>query len=128
LANGREAALKSLEEKHILEVYPKEIGRISRNYNENLYIKALSEAQQIAFLEINNQFKIHQTVLLHGVTSSGKTEIYIKLIEEQIKIGRQVLYLVPEIGLTTQIINRLKTAFGDKAGIYHSKFNDAERV
>ena len=74
------------------------------------------------------QFENQQPVLLNGVTSSGKTEIYIRLIEEQLKQGKQVLYFVPEIGLTTQIITRLKTAFGDLAGIYHSKFNDAERV
>lgn len=128
IANASEAALKGLEEKQILEVFQKETGRISRNHSADLLIKELSESQQKAHDEIVDQFKEHQTVLLHGVTSSGKTEIYIRLIEEQLKLGRQVLYLVPEIGLTTQIINRLKTAFGDLAGIYHSKFNDSERV
>jgi len=128
LANASDAALKSLEEKQIVEVYQKEIGRIERKLNTELTIKDLSEAQQKAHDEILNQFETQQTVLLNGVTSSGKTEIYIKLIEEQLKLGKQVLYLVPEIGLTTQIITRLKTAFGDLAGIYHSKFNDAERV
>jgi primosomal protein N' (replication factor Y) len=128
LADASDAALKSLEEKQILEVYQKEIGRIERKLNTELAIKELSDAQQKAHDEILAQFETQQTVLLNGVTSSGKTEIYIKLIEEQIRLGKQVLYLVPEIGLTTQIITRLKTAFGDLAGIYHSKFNDAERV
>ena len=128
MADASDAALKSLEEKQILEVYQKEMGRIERKLNTVLTIKDLSEAQQKAHDEILAQFETQQTVLLNGVTSSGKTEIYIKLIEEQLKLGKQVLYLVPEIGLTTQIITRLKTAFGDLAGIYHSKFNDAERV
>ncbi len=128
LADASESALKGLEEKQFLEVFQKEIGRIERVLNTELLIKELSEAQQKAHDEILAQFETQQTVLLNGVTSSGKTEIYIRLIEEQLKAGRQVLYLVPEIGLTTQIITRLKTAFGDLAGIYHSKFNDAERV
>lgn len=128
MADASESALKGLEEKQILEIFQNEIGRIERRPDTELMIKALSEAQQNAHDEIVEQFQTQQTILLNGVTSSGKTEIYIKLIEEQIKQGKQVLYLVPEIGLTTQIITRLKTAFGDLAGIYHSKFNDAERV
>ncbi|HAQ18084.1 MAG TPA: primosomal protein N' [Prolixibacteraceae bacterium] len=128
LADVSDAALKGLEEKQVLEVFQKEIGRISRPQSDELTIKELSEPQQKAYDEILAQFQTQQTVLLNGVTSSGKTEIYIRLIEEQLKLGKQVLYLVPEIGLTTQIITRLKTAFGDLAGIYHSKFNDAERV
>lgn len=128
IADASDAALKALEDKQILEVFLKETDRIDRNHQADLMIKELSDAQQTAYIEIVDQFYEHQTVLLHGVTSSGKTEIYIRLIEEQLKLGKQVLYLVPEIGLTTQIINRLKTAFGDLAGIYHSKFNDAERV
>jgi primosomal protein N' (replication factor Y) len=128
LADASEAVLKALEEKQILEVFQKEIGRIDRSQSGELLIKELSGPQQKAHDEILVQFETQQTVLLNGVTSSGKTEIYIRLIEEQLKVGKQVLYLVPEIGLTTQIITRLKTAFGDLAGIYHSKFNDAERV
>ena len=128
LADATDAALKSLEEKHILEIFQKETGRIERLQNDDLQIKELTVPQQTAYDELLKQFEVHQTVLLNGVTSSGKTEIYIRLIEEQMKLGKQVLYLVPEIGLTTQIITRLKTAFGDLAGIYHSKFNDAERV
>ena len=128
IADSSDAALKGLDEKRVLEVFQKEIGRIDRTHDTDLLIKELSVPQQIAHDEILAQFETQQTVLLNGVTSSGKTEIYIRLIEEQLKLGKQVLYLVPEIGLTTQIITRLKTAFGDQAGIYHSKFNDAERV
>lgn len=128
LAGSSDAVLKGLEEKQILEVFQEETGRIDRTHDAELVIKDLSEAQQRAHDEILAQFETQQTVLLNGVTSSGKTEIYIRLIEEQLKLGKQVLYLVPEIGLTTQIINRLKTAFGDQAGIYHSKFSDSERV
>ncbi|HZK94800.1 MAG TPA: primosomal protein N' [Prolixibacteraceae bacterium] len=128
IADASDSALKGLEDKTILEVFQKEIGRIERIPDTDLLIKELSEPQQIAYDEILTQFETQQTVLLNGVTSSGKTEIYIRLIEEQMKLGKQVLYLVPEIGLTTQIITRLKTAFGDLAGIYHSKFNDSERV
>jgi primosomal protein N' (replication factor Y) len=128
IAVSTDTVLKSLEEKNILILFSKEIGRIERLENADLQIKELSVPQQTALTEIKTQFETHSTILLNGVTSSGKTEIYIQLIEEQLKLGRQVLYLVPEIGLTTQIINRLKIAFGDLAGIYHSKFNDAERV
>jgi primosomal protein N' (replication factor Y) len=128
ISGASDGVLKGLEEKGILEVFQKETGRISKTHQSELIIKDLTEAQQIAYEEIKKQFENQQTVLLNGVTSSGKTEIYIRLIEEQITLGKQVLYLVPEIGLTTQIITRLKTAFGDLAGIYHSKFNDAERV
>jgi primosomal protein N' (replication factor Y) len=128
LAGASDATIKNLEEKHIFELYQEQTGRIERTWNQDLILKDLSDSQQLAFNEVVNQFKLHQTVLLYGVTSSGKTEIYIQLIQEQLDLGKQVLYLVPEIGLTTQIITRLKTAFGDLAGIYHSKFNDAERV
>jgi len=128
IADASDAALKGLEEKQVLEVFQKEIGRINRIHDAELMIKELTEPQQKAYDEIRTRFETQQTVLLNGVTSSGKTEIYIRLIEEQLKLGKQVLYLVPEIGLTTQIITRLKTAFGAQAGIYHSKFNDAERV
>ncbi|HBL76655.1 MAG: primosomal protein N' [Bacteroidetes bacterium GWF2_42_66] len=123
-----DAVLRGLQEKEILEVFQKETGRLDNETSELLNIYDLSEPQQKAFDEIKTHFEEQQTVLLHGVTSSGKTEIYIKLIEEQLNRGNQVLYLVPEIGLTAQMVNRLKKAFGSKTGIYHSKFNDAERV
>ena len=88
----------------------------------------LTEAQQTCFEQIHEQFAQHPVTLLHGVTGSGKTEIYIKLIDEVLQQGRQVLYLLPEIALTTQIVNRLRQYFGDKVGVYHSRFNEYERV
>ena len=128
ISGASDAVLRSLQEKEILEIFQKEIGRLENEGSESLHIHDLSEHQKKAYDEINRQFKTQQNVLLYGVTSSGKTEIYIKLIEDQLAQGKQVLYLVPEIGLTAQMINRLKKAFGTKTGIYHSKFNDAERV
>lgn len=88
----------------------------------------LTEAQQTCFEQIHEQFARYPVTLLHGVTGSGKTEIYIKLIDEVLQQGRQVLYLLPEIALTTQIVNRLRHYFGDKVGVYHSRFNEYERV
>jgi primosomal protein N' (replication factor Y) len=98
----------------------------SDNYKEP--IKELSEAQSVAYRSITDQLKKKDIVLLHGVTSSGKTEIYIHLIEEQLKKGKQVLYMLPEIALTTQIILRLKKHFGAFTGVYHSRFSDPEKV
>lgn len=88
----------------------------------------LSDYQQQAMNEIETQFQDYDTVLLHGVTGSGKTEIYIKLIDKVLKQGKQVLYLLPEIALTSQIVNRLRKFFGDRVGVYHSRFNEYERV
>ena len=96
--------------------------------DESAISTALSEAQQRAYDEINQSFQTQKTVLLHGVTSSGKTEIYIKLINKYIAEGKQVLYLLPEIALTTQITDRLQRVFGERLGVYHSKFTDAQRV
>ena len=89
---------------------------------------SLTTAQQRAFDEIITQFQSKNTVLLHGVTGSGKTEVYINLAQQVLASGSQVLFLLPEIALTTQIVVRLKKVFGDKLGIYHSKFSDNERV
>ncbi len=97
----------------------------SQDEAENI---ALSEAQNEAYEQIHTQFEQHSVVLLHGVTGSGKTEIYIKLIDEVLKQGKQVLYLLPEIALTSQIVNRLRKYFGEKVGVYHSRFNEYERV
>src|SRR5690606_15739289 len=88
----------------------------------------LSEAQKTAFSALNSVLDEKPVALLQGVTGSGKTEIYIKLIEEQLKAGKQSLFLLPEIALTAQIINRLKNYFGSVLGVYHSKFNLHERV
>ena len=90
--------------------------------------KKLASFQQKALLEIKESFNDKDVCLLHGVTSSGKTELYIKLIEEQLKQGKQVLYLLPEIALTTQIIKRLQKHFGNTVGITHSHLNNGERV
>ena len=88
----------------------------------------LSSAQHTAFESVTTLFKENQKVLLHGVTGSGKTEIYIHLIQEQINQKRKVLYLLPEIAITTQIIQRLQSYFGNRVGIYHSRFSMAERT
>lgn len=122
------AAFNGLVEKQIFEVYHQEIGRLNKQANETVALNALNEFQRKAFEGIANSFKEKNVALLYGVTSSGKTEIYIHLIAETLKQGKQVLYLLPEIALTTQITERLKRVFGSRLGIYHSKFPDAERV
>lgn len=122
------AVLDALQKKGILDVYEKEIGRLSFPEGSAIREFELSEEQSKAMSEIKTHFEDKNVVLLHGVTSSGKTEIYIRLIEETLAQGKQVLYLLPEIALTTQIINRLQKSFGDKVGIYHSRMNDNERV
>ncbi len=122
------AVLNGLVEKGVFEVYKKEISRLDINTSEVQEVFPLNSSQQTALQEINTQFFDKQVVLLHGITSSGKTEIYIHLIKNAIEQGLQVLYLVPEIALTTQLTTRLKRVFGNKLGVYHSKFSDAERV
>jgi len=126
--NASQAGIKGLTNKEILQEVEVEIDRINDNNFELKKEKKLSDAQQTALTEIENYFIEKDNVLLHGVTSSGKTELYIKLIKKYISQGKQVLYLLPEIALTTQIINRLKNIFGKEVGVYHSKFSDAERV
>ncbi|MBA3901506.1 MAG: primosomal protein N', partial [Bacteroidetes bacterium] len=128
VVEGADAAIASLAKKGILEVYSKETLRIEVSGEEGGNIKNLNEGQQKVYEEINELHKQKDVVLLHGVTGSGKTEIYISLIEQVIKQGKQVLYLLPEIALTTQIVNRLRNSFGDKVGIYHSKYSENERV
>ncbi len=128
MADAGSSVLKSLLTKNILCEYSEIVSRLDV-YNGDL--KALNElnpAQQKSLKEIEDQFEDKDCVLLHGVTSSGKTEIYIHLIEKYIRQGKQVLYLLPEIALTSQIIRRLRSFFGDAAGVYHSKFSDSERV
>lgn len=127
-AEASPAAFNGLVEKKIFEVYRHEIGRLDSSSHTTIDLNPLNENQQQAYLQILDSFKKKNVCLLHGVTSSGKTEVYIHLIEKTIKEGKQVLYLLPEIALTTQITERLKRVFGNRLGIYHSKFSDAERV
>ncbi|MDP4210061.1 MAG: primosomal protein N' [Bacteroidota bacterium] len=124
---GGSVVLKTLIKKNVFRTYEKNIAQAAPESSEHS-LKPLSEAQQEALTQVKEQFVDKPVVLLHGYTASGKTELYIHLIDEQIKAGKQVLYLLPEIALTTQIINRLANAFGDKVGIYHSKFSDSDRV
>ncbi|MCS3289820.1 primosomal protein N' [Bacteroides fragilis] len=127
-ASASPAIFNGLVEKQIFEVYYQEIGRLNRLVGKTVKLNVLNEHQQRAYHEIMQSFQEKNVCLLHGVTSSGKTEVYIHLIEETLRQGRQVLYLLPEIALTTQITERLKRVFGSRLGIYHSKFPDAERV
>ena len=113
----------------ILETYEVEVGRLNHGGEPHPeLVKKLSPAQETAYNEILMSFLRKQVTLLHGVTSSGKTEIYIHLIQREIDQHRQVLYLLPEIALTVQMMDRLRRVFGDRLGIYHSKYSDAERV
>ena len=122
------AVLVSLRSKGIMETYDYEVGRLGQKGMAVSEQLPLSDAQQKTLQDIQTAFQKRPVCLLHGVTSSGKTEIYIRLIREVISKGGQVLYLVPEIALTTQITTRLRRIFGDKMGVYHSKFPDSERV
>ena len=126
--NVAPSVLNGLVDKKIFEIYYHEIGRLDKQEKEIVELNPLNEFQQRAFDEVVQSFQEKNVCLLHGVTSSGKTEIYIHLIEEAIRQGKQVLYLLPEIALTTQITERLQRVFGARLGIYHSKFPDAERV
>ena len=123
------SVIHALVERKVLRTYEKEVGRlqigIATHYEK---IKPLNEAQTDAYNHLLLQMMQHHVTLLHGVTSSGKTEIYIHLIQKAIEEHKQVLYLVPEIALTVQMTSRLQAVFGDKLGIYHSKYSDAERV
>jgi primosomal protein N' (replication factor Y) len=121
------SVITELEKKGVFEQYDKEVGRLAELSREGEG-KELSSEQQEALDSLKGQFEQKDIILLHGVTSSGKTEIYVKLIEETIAQGKQVLYLLPEIALTTQIINRLRKYFGKHVGVYHSRFSENERV
>lgn len=124
------AVLKGLVDKGILKVVKKNINRFSSDsaFNSDFNLPVLSEIQQKVYDEISEGFKTLPIHLLHGVTGSGKTEIYIRLIARCLQAGNQALFLVPEISLTTQLSDRLKKVFGDKLIVYHSKFSDSERV
>ena len=128
-ANASDAVLRQLIQRNFLELYHREVGRLNTTgeYHPER-IQPLSPAQQAAEDSISRQFNEKNVVLLHGVTSSGKTEIYIHLIKKALDEGKQVLYLLPEIALTVQMTRRLQNVFGSRLGIYHSKYSDAERV
>lgn len=128
-SHGTSAAFRNLVVRKFLNTYEREIGRLNHGGEPHPeLIKPLNEAQQTAFNNIVFSFLKKDVVLLHGVTSSGKTEIYIHLISQAIERHQQVLYLLPEIALTVQIRQRLQRVFGNRLGIYHSKYSDAERV
>lgn len=128
-ANATSSILATLVDKGVFESYQKRVSRL-KEYKALTDVSTinLTEKQQEAYGEIHKGFEEEKPVLLHGVTASGKTEIYIKLIQEAIDEGKQVLYLLPEIALTEQIINRLKKYFGDRVGVYHSRYDNNERV
>lgn len=127
-AGASSSAFNALVEKEVFTVEQKEVSRFTFDDNLAPRVLSLTKDQEVAKKGIEDIFEEKSVALLHGVTSSGKTEIYISLIQEQLRQGKQVLYLLPEIALTTQIINRLKGFFGDRVGIYHSKFSDNQRV
>jgi primosomal protein N' (replication factor Y) (superfamily II helicase) len=127
-SNVSAPVIKSLIDKGILEVYEIQKDRIQFQGETTTPEKQLNEFQQKAYTEIKASFQTQNIILLHGVTSSGKTEIYVKLIAETISAGKQVLFMLPEIALTTQIISRLQLYFGEKVSVYHSKYSIHERV
>lgn len=124
-----DAVVKSLIDRKILYTYQVEVGRLNTSTPaKTTQPQPLSAAQATAYNEMLLQLMAKEVVLLHGVTSSGKTELYIHLITKTIADGKQVLYLLPEIALTVQMMDRLRSVFGDRLGIYHSKYSDAERA
>ena len=126
-ASSTAAVVKSLVDKTIFEEYYLAKDRVEFNKAENSQF-SLSEAQQVAFENIELNLKSHDVSLLHGVTASGKTEIYIKLLEQHIAAGKQVLFLLPEIALTTQLVQRLTAYFGNEVAVFHSKYSNNERI
>jgi len=127
-AGVSQAVLTEAVRRNIFELYKKPINRFSPLTGKLIDLPELTAEQQRALSEINQSMRDHAITLLHGVTSSGKTAIYMHLIDATLKLGRQVLYLVPEIALTTQLTRRLRQVFGDRLLIYHSRFSDNERV
>ncbi|MBD3723524.1 MAG: primosomal protein N' [Flavobacteriaceae bacterium] len=127
-SNVSNAVLKALVDKEIFEEYYLSQDRVSFDDKDEDYTIHLSKAQQVAFNEIKEGFSNSNVTLLHGVTASGKTEIYIKLIEEFVKEDKQVLFLLPEIALTTQLVQRLTDYFGNQVSVFHSKYTNNERI
>lgn len=129
IAASSASILNELIKKEIVEEFSVAISRLDTDTaHETQAIKSLSQPQTKALQQIKESFNTYNTTLLHGVTASGKTEVYIHLIAEMLQQGKQVLYLLPEIALTSQIITRLQKVFGNKVGVYHSKFSDNERI
>ena len=122
------AIVKALIDKGVLEEYHIQTDRVQYEGEENEDTKALNEYQTEALKQIETSFETQNVVLLHGITSSGKTEVYVKLIESVLAEGKQVLYLLPEIALTTQLVTRLQNYFGDQVAVFHSKYSAHERV
>jgi primosomal protein N' (replication factor Y) len=122
------AHLNELHKKKILKKFEQPVSRIEEPAQKQVDINLLNKFQEQALDEVKSIFSKKDVALIHGITASGKTEIYIHLIDEALKSGKQALYLVPEIALTTQIVQRLKNVFGPKVGIYHSRLNNQERV
>ncbi|MFL5739373.1 MAG: primosomal protein N' [Flavisolibacter sp.] len=127
-SGASEAQLKALVEKDILRFEKRSVDRITYAPKDVVVDFELTPAQQLAYGQLLESLREKQVCLLHGITSSGKTHLYIKLIEQYIRTGQQVLYMLPEIALTSQIIRRLQKHFGGYIGIYHSKFSQNERV
>ena len=122
------AIVKTLIDKGVFEEYHIQTDRVEYSGDDNEDSKQLNKYQKIALNEIKTAFETHQVTLLHGVTSSGKTEVYVKLVEDAISNEKQVLYLLPEIALTTQLVSRLQNYFGEQVAIFHSKYSSHERV
>ncbi len=127
-SNANSSQVNQLVKKGIVEIYQKEVGRLQLDELETNSLLNLNEEQENALNTINKILDEKRVCLLHGVTGSGKTEVYVRKIKEVIEQGGKALYLVPEIALTTQLIHRLKRYFGNRVGVYHSKFNAQERV
>ncbi len=127
-SDASSSIIKTLIDKDVLEEYHIQMDRVQYEGDDNEDSKHLNEHQERALAEVSEAFKSQDILLLHGVTSSGKTEIYVKLIEDQLKKGKQILYLLPEIALTTQLVDRLQTYFGEKVAVFHSKYSTNERV
>lgn len=127
-SDASSSIIKTLIDKGVLEEYHIQMDRVQYNGEDNQDSKRLNEHQEKALVEITKTFESQNITLLHGVTSSGKTEIYVKLIEDQLKAKKQVLYLLPEIALTTQLVERLQNYFGEQVAVFHSKYSSHERV
>lgn len=127
-SDATSSQLKALVDKGIFEIYKIQQDRISYSGKEQDQVKALNEEQARALTEVKASFNSHDVCLLHGVTASGKTEVYVNLIKDYLAEGKQVLYLLPEIALTTQLVARLKAYFGNQLSVYHSKYSVHERV